>query len=256
MTYRSVNIVTILLLAGLLIVNHFNGVPWWVFVLVVWVYVSVIVIGCIRVSSNFFLPILCKGNTKDKIVALTFDDGPHPVLTSQILDTLKENNTSATFFCIGKNIAANEPLMNRIKEDGHIIGNHSFSHHFWFDLFGSNKMLADLKQTDTAVTRATGLKPALFRPPYGVTNPNVRKAIVKGKYIPIGWSIRSMDTVAKDKQKLINCITRSITAGDIILLHDTVALTAEILPELITEIKKKGFRIEPLDKMLNVQAYA
>jgi peptidoglycan-N-acetylglucosamine deacetylase len=142
------------------------------------------------------------------------------------------------------------PAMSR-----YIIGNHSYSHDFWFDMFGSSKMLVDMQQMDGEVIRTTGLKPALFRPPYGVTNPNVKRAVKNGRYIPIGWSIRSLDTMAKDKQKLLSRITGNMKGGDIILLHDSVEMTANMLPELIEEINKKGFKIVALDKMLNITAY-
>ena len=125
-----------------------------------------------------------------------------------------------------------------------------------FDLFSSKKMLADLRMTDLAVHEATGLTPKLFRPPYGVTNPNLAKAIVKGSYIPVGWNIRSMDTVIKDEQKLLNKMTGSIKPGAILLFHDTSKTTLAILPDLIKHIHSKGYEIVRLDKMLNVKAYA
>jgi peptidoglycan-N-acetylglucosamine deacetylase len=257
MWFRFTNIIASALLVTLLLVNYFfAAIPWWGFALLILGYVSVVFWGCISISSGFFLPVLCRAKTNEQAVALTFDDGPNPIFTTQILDTLQKQGVPATFFCIGKNIAGNEPLMQRIKDDGHITGNHSYSHDFWFDMFGSNKMLADMQQMDKEVLRATGLKPLLFRPPYGVTNPNVRRAVNKGKYIPIGWSIRSLDTIAKDKQKLLSRITGNMKAGDIILLHDCVEMTANILPELIEEINKRGFKIVALDKMLHITAYA
>ena len=257
MNFKVTNIITIGLLVTLLLVRQFVvSIPWWVFAIVVWAYVSVVVWGCAIVSSGFFLPVLCRARTTERVVALSFDDGPHPVFTPQILETLQRNSIAATFFCIGKKIRNNELILRRIKDEGHIIGNHSFSHDFWFDMFGSSKMLADLQQVDEIMKNTVGVKPMLFRPPYGVTNPNVKKAIEKGQYNPIGWSVRSMDTTAKDKQKLLSHITGNLKPGDIILLHDSVEMTAAILPELILEIAKKGFKVVPLDKMLNVRAYA
>ncbi len=202
------------------------------------------------------MPVTCKANTNEKVVALSFDDGPHPMYSAPILDTLNKYNVPATFFCIGKNISGNEHLLQRIKNEGHITGNHSYSHHFWFDMFGSKKMLADMQQMDDTVMNTIGMRPVLFRPPYGVMNPNLAKAIKKGGYTPIGWSIRSFDTAIKDKQKLLSRITGQMKAGDIILLHDSMEITASILPELIVQIQNKGFRIERLDKMLNITPYA
>lgn len=257
MMYRILNIITITILMFFLSIEYtLAPIPWWWYGIVIAVYLVIIIYGCIRISSGFFMRVICMAKTKEKVIALSFDDGPHPTWSPLILDTLKKYNTPAAFFCIGKNINGNEALLNRIKDEGHIAGNHSYTHHFWFDMFGSKKMLADMRQIDTAVMNIIGLKPALFRPPYGVMNPNLKKAIKKAGYTPVGWSIRSLDTVIKDKPKLLSRITKQIKPGAIILLHDSVEITADILPELIVQIKNKGFSIVRLDKMLNVTAYA
>ena len=96
--------------------------------------------------------------------------------------------------------------------------------------------------TDNAIKNITGIKPRFFRPPYGVINPNVKKAIVNGNYIPLGWSMRSYDTMIKDEQKLLQRITRSIKPGDIFLFHDTSKTTLNILPIFIQHLQQKGFR--------------
>jgi peptidoglycan/xylan/chitin deacetylase (PgdA/CDA1 family) len=96
----------------------------------------------------------------------------------------------------------------------------------------------------------------LFRPPYGVTNPNLKKAIVEGNYIPVGWSMRSMDTVIKDEKKLFNKVISKIKPGAVFLFHDTSNATVAILPAIIKHIHENGYEIIRLDKMLNLQAYA
>ena len=154
---------------------------------------------------QFFYKVICSANTDQKEIAISFDDGPASNYTPEILQLLKQDNVKAAFFCIGNRIAGNESIIAKIKEEGHIIGNHSYSHHFWFDLFSSKKMLDDLKKMDQEIERVIGLQPKLFRPPYGVTNPNLKKAIIKGDYTPVGWSVRSMDTVIKNEK---NCSTR------------------------------------------------
>ena len=95
-----------------------------------------------------------------------------------------------------------------------------------------------------------------FRPPYGVTNPNLAKAIKNGGYTPVGWSVRSMDTVIKDEKKLLAKINAGITPGAVFLFHDTSKTTAGVLPEFIQEVKKRGYNIIPLDKLLALQPYA
>ncbi len=255
MTFRVTNIIAVVALVLLILANVFVHAPWWGYVLLVLGYTGTVFWGCATISSDFFLPIVCSANTNEQVVTLTFDDGPHPIHTTRILDVLKSYEVRATFFCIGKNIKGKDAIISRMKEEGHIIANHSYSHDFWFDMFNSTKMLGDMRHTDREVLRITGSIPKFFRPPYGVTNPNVRRAISAGGYIPVGWSIRSMDTVAKDKGKLMAKVMGNIKNGDIILLHDSMEITADILPELIDEIGKKGFRIIPLSKMINVKPY-
>jgi len=142
----------------------------------------------------------------------------------EILHLLQQHAVKATFFCIGKRIPGNESILQQIKEDGHIIGNHSYSHHFWFDMFSSKKMLQDLRLMDEEVERVAGVQPKLFRPPYGVTNPNLSKAITSGGYTPIGWSVRSMDTVIKDERKLLAKINKGLHPGAVFLFHDTISI--------------------------------
>jgi peptidoglycan-N-acetylglucosamine deacetylase len=169
---------------------------------------------------------------------------------------LRVNKIKAVFFCIGNRIAGNENILKQLQSDDHIIGNHSFTHHFFFDLFSSKKMLNELKLMNKETEKITGLKPKLFRPPYGVMNPNLKKAIQEGDYIPVGWNVRSMDTVAKDEKKLLDKVIQSIKPGAVYLFHDTNKFTLAILPEFIRQVKELGYDIVRLDKMLQLKPYA
>jgi peptidoglycan/xylan/chitin deacetylase (PgdA/CDA1 family) len=220
----------------------------------VFLYVFILVYGSIKISAGVFLPVLCKADNSNNEIAITFDDGP-VTNTNAILDVLKLNRVSAVFFCIGKRMEENPEVLKRINEEGHVIGNHSYSHHFFFDLYSSKKMLAEMKQTDQIAEDVTGRKIRLFRPPYGVTNPNLAKAIKDGVYYPVGWSVRSMDTVIKEERKLLE-VAGKLKSGDIILLHDTAKITVLTLQKLLDEIKKKGFTIVRADKLLNIEPYA
>ena len=230
--------------------------PIFSYFLLLIAYSLIVFLGCYYVGSNFFIKIACKADTDKKEIAISFDDGPAINYTKQILEVLHNENVKATFFCIGNRIAGNENILQQINAEGHLIGNHSFSHHFWFDMYAAKKMQNDLKQMDTEMERVIGLKPKLFRPPYGVTNPNLAKAITKGGYTPVGWSIRSMDTVIKDENKLLSKINAGIKPGAVFLFHDTSKTTLLVLPNFIQEVKKRGYNIVPLDKLLDLQAYA
>ena len=255
MTFKTLNIINIILVLSLSPLGHWRHTSLWYLVIIELVYISILFFACTNLSWNFFITTKCSATTNEKIIALSFDDGP-AAYTTRILDTLQQHNTPAIFFCIGKNIRSNEQTLLRIKEEGHIIGNHSYSHDYGFDLFSSKKMLADIQQMNKEIGVITGLCTTLFRPPYGVMNPNLARAIKKAAYIPIGWSIRSFDTRIKDKQMLLSRIMKQVKPGGIILLHDSMEITAAILPELIQQLTTQGYKIVRLDKMLNIDAYA
>ena len=256
LNFRNTNIFFTGILVLLISLHIQYGLPAYTYLLLFVVYSLIVFYGCYYIRSNFFIKIVCSAKTDKKEIAISFDDGPAANFTPQLLQLLKTDNVKATFFCIGNRIAGNESILKQVQEEGHIIGNHSYSHHFWFDMFSSEKMLADMKQMDAAMTNATGLQPKLFRPPYGVTNPNLKKAIINGNYIPVGWSVRSMDTVIKDEKKLLAKITSGIKPGAVFLFHDTSHTTLQVLPQFIKEVKNRGFHIVPLDKLLHLPAYA
>jgi peptidoglycan/xylan/chitin deacetylase (PgdA/CDA1 family) len=256
LTHSDTKIFLLLIVIVLIKLGEISyAASWWVYVLLFLAYSGLLVWGAMNVNSGFFMQVICKVTTEEKVVALTFDDGPQLQYTPEILDILKEHDVPAAFFCIGKNIADNGALLQRIDQEGHIAGNHSYSHHFWFDMFSARKMLAELQLTDDTIEKAIGKRPRLFRPPYGVTNPNLKKATKKGEYVSIGWNIRSLDTVVKESNELLQRITPFIKPGAVILLHDSMAVTVQTLPVLIDHIRKQGYRIERIDKLLNIPAY-
>ena len=255
LNFRNINIVfgVLFTMAVILCIKH--ELTYWSIVVAVFLYLLVVFYGCYFINSNFFIKTVCKANTNKKEIALSFDDGPVQQYTPEVLQVLKQHNIKAAFFCIGNRISNNEELLKQLHEEGHIIGNHSFTHSAWFDLFSHKRMSEELEMTDNAIKKITGCRPRFFRPPYGVINPSVKKAIIKGNYIPLGWSMRSYDTVIKNEQKLFKRITRSVKPGDIFLFHDTSKTTLNILPIFIQHLQQKGFSIVRLDKLLDIDAY-
>ncbi|MEI9944615.1 MAG: polysaccharide deacetylase family protein [Chitinophagaceae bacterium] len=185
LNFRNTNIFFGTLLVILIGVHIKYELPVYIYPVLLFVYSLVVFYGCYYVGSNFFIKIICSADTDKKEIAISFDDGPATNYTTEILDILNQDNTKAAFFCIGNRIAGNENIIRRIKKEGHIIGNHSYSHHFWFDMYSAEKMQSDLEQMGNEMEKVTGMRPKLFRPPYGVTNPNLKKAIIKGGYIPL-----------------------------------------------------------------------
>lgn len=255
MNNRIFNIISIgLILCWIWADRHFQvGAPAYGWLLLI--YVSVIFCGSYFIRWDFFLKSICSVKTNEKYIALSFDDGPAGIKTKKILEILKENNVEAAFFCIGKNLLGQEELLKTMIQEGHMIGNHSFSHHYLFDLFSSRKMLDDLQHMSRVCKDITGVSPRFFRPPYGVTNPNVKKTVLRGGFIAIGWSIRSYDTVIRNEERLLKKILSSLKPGAILLLHDTSEITANVLPRLLSGVRDRGYRMLRLDKMLNLNPY-
>jgi peptidoglycan/xylan/chitin deacetylase (PgdA/CDA1 family) len=211
--------------------------------------------GSKYIQSGFYIKSICSGNRKIKSISLTFDDGPDAQVTPMILDILKENNVKATFFIVGCKAQKHPELIKRMDKEGHIIAGHSYSHHILFDLLPANKMKQEMRQTEDVIFSITGKKICLFRPPYGVTNPPLAKAIRTMEYQSVGWSLKSNDTVIKDDTLILNNLTRRLRSGDIILFHDNKPWTVSVIKKFTDYLRKNEYSIERLDKLLNIQAY-
>ena len=177
-----------------------------------------------------------------KVVYLTFDDGPTPDVTNQVLAMLQTANASATFFCIGKNIVANPDLFSQITLLGHQVGNHSFSHkNGWKTDFQS--YLSDVQECDKWVN--TGL----FRPPYGRLS--IRQFIyLRKRYRIILWDVLSMDYDVKlSPDQCLKNVLNHVRPGSIITFHDSVKAwprLKEILPLVLSDLTRQGYRFETL----------
>jgi len=201
-------------------------------------------------------PVICKVDTNEKEVVLTFDDGPDPENTPVILDILDRFGIKSTFFLIGKKIKGNEDLVRKIVEKGHKIGNHSYEHSILWDFNFSGKIRNDIQKTRDIIFELTGFSTNYFRPPYGVINPMVHKALKILDYRVIAWNKRSFDTILKSQKTIFRRMTRKLGPGDILLFHDTSKLTLVVLEPIIIAIKEKNFQIVNLDKFINTDQHA
>lgn len=252
--YKTTSIVFVVLLI-LLDISYLGGIiEWWWLAILLVLYIHTLVLGAIYIQWNFFIR-SCNRGENERFIAITFDDGPAEQ-TSRILDILKQANVEAAFFPIGKNAVQNPDVVRRWHSEGHLIGNHSYYHGFNFDWQSSNKMAAEIEQTNHAIMEIAGVTPKLFRPPYGVTNPNLARAVERTGMYSIGWNVRSFDTKTKDPKKLLSRMLDKLQGGDIVLLHDSMAITAEILTEFIVQARQKGYTFVRVDKLLGIEAYA
>lgn len=213
-----------------------------------------LIFGSININWNFYLKSYGHGRRDLPEIALSFDDGPDEQYTPQILEILKRYNIKAVFFCVGDKIEKTPEIFEQIVKEGHIVGNHSYSHSFWFDFFSPLRMAREIIQTDQLIKRILGKKPVLFRPPYGVTNPFLGKALKKTGHKSISWSLRSFDT-KRGAEKMMDHLKSKLQNGDVVLFHDTSNATVKSLNEFISYVKQEGKEIVALDRLLKISAY-
>jgi peptidoglycan/xylan/chitin deacetylase (PgdA/CDA1 family) len=239
-----------------MISDNYSEIPVWIYLIVVVIYTLIQAYGSIVLSAQFFVDVKSSGRLDSNQVALTFDDGPLPGKTELILDILERYKVPASFFCIGSRVKEHPEIVSKIRANGHVIGNHSYWHGKLFDLQTPGAIAKELDDTNQIIFETIGVRPEFFRPPYGVTNPMVASAIHLGRFKTIGWSVRSLDTVIKDSEKLFSKVTSTLKSGDIVLFHDFSDATIEILPRFIEYIQKSGLRIVRVDELLNEKPYA
>jgi peptidoglycan/xylan/chitin deacetylase (PgdA/CDA1 family) len=257
LNYRNTNIgFGLVALVLLLIRLCIARVEWYVPAIFLFDYSLLLFYGSYDIRSNFFLKTFCKQQTAEQVACLTFDDGPCPDITPGVLDLLREYQVKATFFCIGRNIPGNELLLQRMHAEGHIVANHSYAHDFWFDLRAAKAMEEDLSKTALLIKEAINKEPLYFRPPYGVTTPNLAKAVKRLNYTAVGWNIRTYDTVSSAPEDVIPRIEKHLTPGSILLFHDRMPQTVQLLRASLGYLKEKGYRVVSLDELIPAKPYA
>lgn len=193
--------------------------------------------GVIAIGWGFFYPAVSK--TVDGKVLLTFDDGPDANGTPQVLKILKKFDIKAVFFLIGEKAEKNPGLVKAILADGHWIGNHTYSHDLFFSMKTGSLVEREIVAGDDVLRAFHPPVSNLFRPPVGYLNPIIARKLRKLDKRVIAWSVRSFDTVFKD-EKLLSRLLERTKNGDIVLLHDTLPSTVEILEQYIGLAKTRG----------------
>jgi len=256
LNFKYVNIITILFLIVFLLLRISLDISfWWLFrIIMLWLILTSV--GSFHIRWNYFMNALHNNSKVGRdVIAITFDDGPHPEFTPQAIELLKKYDAKATFFCIGKNAEKYPELVKNMLSEGHVIGNHSYSHINSYGFLSLKEVLSDIQQGQEVFKRITNLKLQFFRPPFGVTNPNISKAVKKLNLKTFGWRIRSFDTIAKDPDKVFRKISSKIQKGDIILLHDSSQLSMEILEKLLQLLQNNNLKSVTLERLFNLRAY-
>ncbi len=201
------------------------------------------------------LPIYCV-DTKEKVVALSFDAAWGAEDFNNIMDILDKHKVKVTFFMTGGWVDDNPECVKTLVEKGHDLGNHSV-HHYDMTTISKEQMKTEINDVGKKVEELTGYKMKLFRPPYGAYNNDVIKATYECGYFPIQWNVDSLDWKNYGVQSIIDtvCNHKDLGPGSIILCHNGAKYTAKALDEMLTQLEEKGYKIVPISKLIMTEKY-
>ncbi len=179
-------------------------------------------------------------------IAITFDDGPSGRYTGRLLDGLKERNVKASFFLIGENAEENPELVERIYKEGHLIGNHTYSHVQMTHL-SEEAAVREIERTDQVISAITGEHVAYMRPPFGAWQ---RELEVRMEVLPVLWSVDPLDWTTENVDEIVSKVVTEVEEGDIILLHDCYASSVEAALRIVDILQKEGYEFVTVDRLL------
>jgi peptidoglycan/xylan/chitin deacetylase (PgdA/CDA1 family) len=248
MTKHQLNIIVLLIIIGGAFFIFEREATFGIISLLAFiVFNTVLIFGVFRIQFNYFGPAI--NTTNSDLCLLTFDDGPSEEFTAKILSVLKKHGIGAVFFVIGAKAEQNKSLLLQQKEDGHLIGNHTYSHHYTFAFKSAKHVALEIEKTE-AIIHPNGM--LIFRPPVGITNPIIAKVLKRKKIKNIGWSFRSLDTVIPTKEKLLRRLIQNVKQGDILLFHDNLKVTAEVIDDFIVQAKQGGIKFATPTDLKNI----
>jgi len=196
---------------------------------------------------------LCHVPTAQKVVALTFDDGPDPASTPALLDLLARRGTRATFFCIGRRAAQYRELAHRIAADDHLMGNHTFEHSGGTNWFSAARLRSDLELAQAEIARAAGRAPVFFRPPMMLTNPQVFRVTRAMSLRVVGATVRGYDLGGASTDQILQRVLRGLKPGAIIALHDggvPPERVVALVERLLDRLHREGYSCLRLDELV------
>ena len=181
-----------------------------------------------------------------KKIALTFDDGPHPYYTEQLLDGLKERGVKATFFVLGKHAEQYPELVERMSDEGHLVGNHTYSH-MQLNQRNTEAFKEELVKTSRLIEELTGQEVQYVRPPYGTWNKKFEEEL---NMFPVLWTIDPLDWSSSNVAGIVNKVTGKAKDNSIILMHDEYKSTVTAALQIIDELQEEGYEFVTVDEIL------
>ena len=195
---------------------------------------------------------------QEGVVALTFDDGPDPEITPAVLELLEKAGARATFFCVGRRAEAHPDIIAGIRDRGHGVENHTYSHPNGFAFRGPRGLHSEIQRGQTAIERAGGGRPHFFRAPAGIQNPWLSVVLAGAGLCLVSWTRRGFDTMTRDGARVAARLERGLRGGDILLLHDASSardtrgrpVVLDALPRVLDEIGRRRLHSEALHTAL------
>lgn len=185
-------------------------------------------------------------NREAKKIALTFDDGPHPRYTEELLDGLAERNVKATFFLLGENIEGREEIVKRIAEEGHLIGNHTY-YHVDVTRLPEEEACHEILDTSEKITAITGQPVEYIRPPFGNWDKELEGQVMM---LPIFWSVDTLDWTTRNADQIVQKVVTDIEENDIILMHDSYDSTVKAALRVIDLLQAQGYEFVTADELI------
>ncbi len=212
-------------------------------------------------QSQVYGRIVTHGPGGERLVALTFDDGPNDPATSRILDVLAEKGVKATFFVVGENARVFPETVRREVAEGHALGNHSYRHRKRDTLLEWN--YGELARTQAAIEEVAGVRPALYRSPNGFHTPWQLRAVRRAGLTAVHWKVQTKDWERPDPDTIVRRVLDHVSPGAIVLMHDgddtrhgsDRTPTIEALPKLIDELRARGYRLVTVPELIGKPAY-
>lgn len=192
-------------------------------------------------------------NITQPVLAMTFDDGPHPTLTPKLLDILKERNIKCTFFVVGRNAKLYPKIIQRILAEGHEIGNHTWTH-CSLTSRSDAQIRSELQQSEDALFAVANYRPHLIRPPYGAINTRVKQMMfTEFGYSTIMWSVDPQDWRRPGASVVTSRLVSGARPGSIMLAHDIHPPTIQAMPSMFDQLLAKGYQFVTVSQLLNVE---
>ena len=233
---------------------------WAVLAAVVLTVAGTLWVGANSSTEKWFGSQVAHGSRDKREVAITFDDGPNSPSTLQIARILDDHDAKGTFFVVGKAVDERPDIVRALKDDGHLVGNHSYHHDYWRWL---DPRYPELERTQRAVRRSAGVCPTFFRAPHGQHTPFMVRVLDDHGMTMVGWDVSAGDWKAKDPRQVARTVDDEVQPGSIIVLHDGLdgdvtsdrSVVVRALPMILDQLEKRRLKPVRLDTMLDERGY-